>query len=101
MDKPGDTLAGRADGSVQYLLRFGPVGILQRMTERPARKDNRIVAVYRGDDLVFHGPVDKAAKRLGINPKTIRYYLTPTYRERYAEYKRPERARWVELVDED
>lgn len=61
----------------------------------------RQVAVYQGDEMVCLGTVEECAEELGVRPKTIRYYLTPTYQRRYDAYKRPERARYVVEVEED
>lgn len=67
-----------------------------------ARRLGRIkVAVYHGDELEFIGTVEDAAKELGLLPKTIRYYMTPTYLKRFDEYKHPARARRVIVVPDD
>ena len=39
---------------------------------------NYEVAVYRGDDLIHAGTVKSAADFMGVQKRTIRFYLTPS-----------------------
>ena len=47
------------------------------------------VAVYKGDDFVISGTVRLVAEKLGVRQRTIRYYLSPAYRRRLTEFKKP------------
>ncbi len=46
------------------------------------------VAVYKGDELICIGTVKECAEHMGVTPKTVRWYLTPTYEKRIAKRKR-------------
>ncbi len=39
-------------------------------------------AVYKGDDLLVIGTRQECADKLGIKPKTVSFYTTPTHRKR-------------------
>lgn len=49
---------------------------------------NAEVAVYKGDDLLCMGTIRECAKKLGVRPDTITFYMTPTYRKRVARRKK-------------
>ena len=39
-------------------------------------------ALYKGDEFIELGTVYEIAKKLKVNPKTIQYYNTPTYKKK-------------------
>ena len=39
-------------------------------------------AMYKGDDCIAIGTIEELAKKLNIKVKTIKFYLTPTYKKR-------------------
>ncbi len=42
----------------------------------------QIYAAYRGDENVADGTADELASKLGVKPKTIRKWATPSYQKR-------------------
>lgn len=44
-----------------------------------------IYALYKGDDLITMGKIQKIAKELGIKESTVHHYMTPTYKKRTSE----------------
>lgn len=44
-------------------------------------------AVYKGESLICIGTANECAEHLGILPRTIRFYMTPSYKERVAKRK--------------
>lgn len=58
------------------------------------------VAVYDADALVAVGKVDEVAEELGVTPKTIRWYLAPTYQRRLAKRKSLNKSRTVVRLDD-
>lgn len=44
-------------------------------------------AMYKGDDCIAIGTIDEIAKRLNVKVKTIKFYLTPTYKKRVKKSK--------------
>lgn len=54
-------------------------------------------ALYRGDELLDVGTCAEIAERNGIKPKTVYYYSTRAYRERW---KNAERRLYVVRVEE-
>lgn len=53
--------------------------------------DDRVYAVYRGDEFVTIGTRAELAERLGVDEDTIRRYARPSWRGRFQAY----------LVEED
>ena len=47
----------------------------------------KIYAMYKGDKLLASGTLYQLAKELKIEIQTLRFYLTPTYRERLKKGK--------------
>lgn len=45
------------------------------------------VAVYRGDDVLAIGTIGECAKKLNVQPRTLYFYLMPTYERRIAKRK--------------
>lgn len=39
-------------------------------------------AVYRGEQMLAVGTLEDCAEVLGVKPKTVLYYATPTYQKR-------------------
>ncbi len=57
------------------------------------------VTVYRGEDIIAFGTIRECAKKLGVQPGTIYFYLMPSYQARIAKRKNsdPSRVRQVVL----
>ena len=45
---------------------------------------------YKGEEVIAIGTDIECAKTLGVSPKTVRFYTTPTHRRRIAKSKKPE-----------
>ena len=45
------------------------------------------VAVYRGEDLLHSGKINDVAKAMGVQARTVYFYLMPTYQRRIASRK--------------
>ncbi|NYV64608.1 hypothetical protein HYI36_05020 [Bacillus sp. Gen3] len=45
------------------------------------------VAVYKGENILYIGTINECADHLGVLPKTIRFYLTPSYQKRVEKRK--------------
>jgi len=56
------------------------------------------VAVYKGDDMVCMGSIYDCAMRIGVQPRTLYWYLMPTYQKRLAKRKSTKNARMVVRV---
>lgn len=56
------------------------------------------VAVYQGDDLLCMGTINECAKKLGVLPGTIYFYLMPSYQRRIAKRKNSDPSRVRQLV---
>lgn len=39
-------------------------------------------ALYKGDEFIDLGTIEELAERMGVAPKTIRHYQTPTYKKK-------------------
>lgn len=39
-------------------------------------------ALYKGDEFIDLGTIEELAERMGVTPKTIRYYQTPNYKKK-------------------
>lgn len=39
-------------------------------------------AVYKGDTLICFGTIKECAEHLGVQPETVKFYTTPTYKKR-------------------
>lgn len=63
-------------------------------TSKTKRKD-KIIAVYRGDELLVIGTPEQCADALEMDIKTILYYMTRTGQERSKKAKRYERQIFV------
>lgn len=50
-------------------------------------KINRVYAMYKGDKCLGVGTVEELSKQLNVIEKTIRFYLTPSYRKRFIKGK--------------
>ncbi|HWL13681.1 MAG TPA: hypothetical protein VNQ57_11875 [Ureibacillus sp.] len=56
------------------------------MAYEPKRHfNNRIYALYRGDEYLADGTQEELAQYLGVKRKTIQYYLTPSWLKRSSE----------------
>ncbi len=45
-------------------------------------------SAYRGDEYIMTGNKFELAERLGVQPETIRWYATPSYRRRIEKIRR-------------
>lgn len=45
-------------------------------------KKENIYAIYKGDEFIFMGTKKECAEHLGVIPRTLYFYTTPTYRKR-------------------
>jgi hypothetical protein len=52
------------------------------------RKNSIEVAMYKGDEFLFAGTIKECAEHQGVNPATIRYYLTQAYANKLTKRKR-------------
>ena len=41
-----------------------------------------IYAMYKGEEYLGEGTIEELAKCFNVNPRTIKFYLTPTYSKR-------------------
>lgn len=46
-------------------------------------------ALYKGDDFITSGTIKELAKFKGVKEKTIKFYLTPSYKKRIENRKYP------------
>ncbi|MDM5237473.1 hypothetical protein QUF83_15210 [Bacillus cereus] len=44
--------------------------------------------VYKGESFVCLGTIQECAQHMGVLPKTVRYYATPSYKKRAAKRKK-------------
>lgn len=49
---------------------------------------NKIYALYKGDEYLGMGTIKELAKIHGVKHRTIRFYLTPTYKKRCGSSKK-------------
>ena len=42
----------------------------------------KIYALYKGEELLATGAIIQIAYKLGVKPRTIKFYGTPTYQKR-------------------
>ena len=42
----------------------------------------KIFALYKSDEFIDLGTIEYLANRLGVKPRTIKFYSTPTYQKR-------------------
>lgn len=54
----------------------------------------------RGDTLIDEGPLGEVAARRGVQPETIRFYLTRAYERRLARAKNLDRRLTVTRTDD-
>jgi hypothetical protein len=54
------------------------------MERKASRKE---YAVYKGDEFICLGTINECAKFLGINPKSVRHLMTPSYIRRVEKRK--------------
>lgn len=47
----------------------------------------KIYAMYKGEECLGIGTIIQLSKQLGIKIQTLRFYLTPTYKERIEKGK--------------
>ena len=55
-------------------------------------------ALYKGDELLSIGTIKELAEGFEVGERTIKFYMTPTYKNRTSEHKG---RRLVKLSDED
>ena len=58
------------------------------------------VAVYKGDELLASGSIRQCARQLGIEARTIYYYLMPAYKRKLKARKLPTSSKNVRTVVE-
>ncbi len=46
------------------------------------KKKNKVYALYKKEDCLGIGTVEELAKQFNVGIKTIKFYLTPTYKKR-------------------
>lgn len=61
----------------------------------------REYAVYKGESLTFIGTLEECAKHLGVMPKTVEFYTTPTYQRRIENRRNPQKCTIVIKLDND
>ncbi|RPJ97260.1 hypothetical protein CW357_00915 [Rummeliibacillus sp. TYF005] len=54
-------------------------------------------ALYKGENIVGIGTLEELANQKGVQIRTIKFYLTPTYKHRLAKRKKVRNA--LELVE--
>ena len=54
-------------------------------TKINGRSKRAIYAIYKGEDLLFTGTVEQCAEELGVKPRTIKFYVTQTYKKRISD----------------
>ncbi|WP_242488466.1 hypothetical protein [Bacillus sp. TH22] len=57
-------------------------------------------AIYKGESLICIGTVQECAQYLGVLPKTILFYKTPSYIKRVASKKKARNYLTVTALDE-
>lgn len=62
---------------------------------------NAEIVVSKGDDVIAEGTLTECAAKLGVNPETIYFYMTPAYERRLAKRKTLDRSRTVVRMDGD
>lgn len=45
-------------------------------------REKQEYALYKGDEFIDLGTIEELAERMGVAPKTIRYYQTPIYKKK-------------------
>lgn len=45
-------------------------------------RNKSIYAMYKGDEYLRDGTIEELAEYFKVNPRTIKFYLTPTYLKR-------------------
>lgn len=58
-------------------------------------------AVYKGDTFIFAGTVKECADYLGIQQRSFRWYLTPSYQKRLSKRKKSKNYIVVIKLDEE
>lgn len=59
-------------------------------------------AVYKGDSLICLGTINECAEYRGVLPKTVKFYLTPTYQKRLTKRKKARNyITVIKIEDED
>jgi hypothetical protein len=66
-----------------------------------ARPTEKEYAVYKGDDLLCMGTAKDCSEYLGVQEKTVRFYLTPSYKNRVARRKKARNFITVIKLDEE
>lgn len=61
---------------------------MRRNGRKKGREMSELYAAYRGDELVAIGTVEELAEILGVKPRTVRWYATPTGKKRAERSKR-------------
>ncbi|PEZ81870.1 hypothetical protein CN374_30090 [Bacillus cereus] len=57
--------------------------------------------VYKGESFICIGTVQECAQHMGVLPKTVRYYATPSYKKRAAKRKKATNYLTVTRLEED
>ena len=47
--------------------------------------DEKIYALYKGDDCIATGTAKEIAEQTGVSVKTIHFYSTPSYKKRVSD----------------
>lgn len=62
-------------------------------------KKEIIYAIYKGDDFVYMGTKKECAKYLNVEPYTVYFYTTPTYRSRFKDNEDSQRIVVLKVED--
>ena len=64
-------------------------------------KDQRIYALYKGEEILADGTIDEIAEKMSLSYKVIGHYKTPTYAHRIARRKNANNCRVLVCLDDD
>ena len=64
-------------------------------------RPRKTYVLYKGDDQIAEGTVYEMSEKLGILPKSIQFYGTPSYKKKNPNRKYEKTYFLMEVVDED
>lgn len=62
------------------------------------KKDTRIYALYKGEEIIAEGTIVEIANQTGVKPQTVNFYRFPSYQKRN---KRNVNSRMLVCLGED
>ncbi|WP_411842201.1 hypothetical protein [Salinicoccus sp. HZC-1] len=65
------------------------------------KKSNQEYALYKGEDIICIGTTAEISDFQGVQEKTIKFYLTPTYKKRIEKRKKPRNYLVLERLEDD